>query len=95
MFGRVNVRKVAKLSERVSRMDRFQPLGYLKFGWLKFGEAQTICQIHQISRCQTFPLYDVYGHFLTFVLQFWVDSTHPLDFLQDIVLSKSCGLGIN
>ena len=58
MFGRVNVWRIAKLKITGEvKFGEWIDFGYkdtiygLKFGWLKFGKAQAIRQIHQ-----TFPL---------------------------------------
>ena len=57
MFGGVNVWQIAKFKvfgeKKFSEWIDFRhkdTIYRLKFGWLKFGKAQTICQV-----CQTLP----------------------------------------
>ena len=49
IFGGVNVWRIAKLKVIGEWIDfGYQDTIYqLKFGWLKFGESRTTCQIHQ------------------------------------------------
>ena len=59
MFGWANIWRIAELkvfgTKKFGESKDFGHKGYhykLKFGWLKFGEVQTIYQI-----CQTFSVY--------------------------------------
>ena len=57
MFGWVNVWRIAELKE-IGKIKFGESIDFshkdaiykLKFGWLKFGESRTTCQVHQ-----TFP----------------------------------------